>query len=178
MDAIIRSENFVKKSTYDFPELLNYAQRTMGKDFPPLPLLPMLAIHRITDISEYSGKYNRGYAMAECDVRLQEFFFSCHFKDAPLYPGVIMLDGLLQLTGFWFVWSGKRGQKGMALGSDKVRLKRPVTPATTVLELRIDVKITKASSALHTVIANGQVTDKGRVCCLAEGVRVGIVPSG
>lgn len=59
---------FPIKSTYNYDELLAFANREFGDDLPPLPLPPWLMLHRILDIQKHGGEFKMGYAIAEYDV--------------------------------------------------------------------------------------------------------------
>jgi beta-hydroxyacyl-ACP dehydratase FabA len=64
-----------------------------------LPLPPMLMVHRITEISETGGSFDKGYIRAEFDVKPDDWYFPCHFIGNPIMPGCLGLDGMWQLTG-------------------------------------------------------------------------------
>jgi 3-hydroxymyristoyl/3-hydroxydecanoyl-(acyl carrier protein) dehydratase len=63
--------------------------------------------HRITDISETGGAFDKGYLRAEFDITPDLWFFPCHFKGNPVMPGCLGLDGMWQLTGFYLGWLGE-----------------------------------------------------------------------
>ena len=77
-----------KKHSFKYEELLDCAN---GKLFGPgnakLPSPPMLMFHRITNIQDLKGKYNKGLVEAELDIKKKMWFFDCHFKDDPVMPG-------------------------------------------------------------------------------------------
>ena len=57
-----------------------------------LPLPPMLMVHRITDISETGGAFDKGYIRAEYDVKPDDWYFPCHFQGNPIMPGCLGLE--------------------------------------------------------------------------------------
>ena len=129
-----------KQSSYTYEEILTCSH---GKMFGPgnaqLPLPPMLMVHRITDISETGGAFDKGYIRAEYDVKPDDWYFPCHFQGNPIMPGCLGLDGMWQLTGFFLGWLGEPG-RGMALSTGEVKFKGMVRPDTKLLEYGIDFK--------------------------------------
>ena len=91
-----------KKSSYAYNDLL---QCCRGELFGPgnaqLPSPPMLMFDRITEISEMGGTYDKGFAVAQMDVRKDLWFFDCHFQGDPVMPGCLGLDALWQMVGFY-----------------------------------------------------------------------------
>ena len=61
----------IKKNSFKYEELIECAN---GKLFGPgnakLPSPPMLMFHRITNVSEDKGKFNKGLIEAELDILL------------------------------------------------------------------------------------------------------------
>ena len=100
-----------KKSSYNKQELLDIgAGEFFGKKNGKLPLPPMLMMDRILQISKTGGKYNNGYIEAEMDIFKEQWFFECHFKNDPVMPGCLGLDGFWQLIGFFLSWDGGTGK--------------------------------------------------------------------
>jgi 3-hydroxyacyl-[acyl-carrier protein] dehydratase / trans-2-decenoyl-[acyl-carrier protein] isomerase len=130
----------VQKSSYTYEEILTCAHGELfGPGNAQLPLPPMLMVHRITEISETGGAFDKGYIRAEYDVRPDDWYFPCHFEGNPIMPGCLGLDGMWQLTGFFLGWLGEPG-RGMALSTGEVKFKGMVRPDTRLLEYGIDFK--------------------------------------
>ena len=129
-----------RQSSYSYDELLTCAEGELfGPGNAQLPLPPMLMVHRITDISETGGEFDKGYLRAEFDITPDLWFFPCHFKGNPVMPGCLGLDGMWQLTGFYLGWLGEQG-RGMALSTGEVKFKGMVTPDVKLVEYGIDFK--------------------------------------
>ena len=108
-------------TSYTKQELLDIgAGKIFGKNNGKLPLPPMLMIDRILQISKKGGKYGNGYIKAELDIDKDQWFFKCHFKNDPVMPGCLGLDGFWQLIGFYLSWAGGKG-KGRALGVKELK---------------------------------------------------------
>ena len=116
-----------------------------------------LLIDRIT--SWEPGKHAR----AVKSVALSEDFFEDHFPFQPIMPGVLMLEGMAQLSGVLLEEGVRRelDRKVKALMSivDKAKFRRPVYPG--------DRLVYEA-----TVISFNELAGKARVEAMVEGETV------
>ncbi len=161
------------KSFYTKEELIKCAN---GELFSPesgkLPLDEMLLVDRITVINNNGGKYGNGQIVAEFDINPDLWFFGVHFKDDPVMPGSLGFDALLQLTGFYLVWSGIKG-KGRALGCDKLQFRGQVLPSHKVVKYVVDIKRIMQMK-LVMVIADGTLFVDDEEIYTVENMRVGV----
>ena len=132
---------FRERGAFAQDELLAFAHGRLFDDAPlgfdaRLPLPPMLMVDRITAI-ERSG--SRGRIVAERDVRLDDWFFQCHFLGDPVQPGCLGVDGVWQLLGFFCAWSGGLGS-GRALGCGEVDFFGQIRPHNKCIRYEIDVR--------------------------------------
>ncbi|WP_407965597.1 3-hydroxyacyl-[acyl-carrier-protein] dehydratase FabA [Bartonella sp. C271] len=162
-----------QKSHYTYEELLSCTRGEMfGKGNAQLPAPPMLMIHRITQISESGGEYDKGVVCAEFDITPDLWFFDCHFINDPVMPGCLGLDGMWQLTGFFLGWLGELG-KGRAISTGEVKLSGMVTPQTKLLQYEINFKRIRRG---HLVlgIADGWLKADGETIYKANDLRVAL----
>ncbi len=96
----------------------------------------MLMIDRIIEIEE---RGNRGRIVGERDVSVDDWFFQCHFRDDPVQPGCLGVDGVWQLMGFYCSWRGGLGS-GRALGCGEVEFFGQIRPHDRVIRYEIDVR--------------------------------------
>ena len=163
----------VRKSSYTYEELLACAHGELfGPGNAQLPLPPMLMVHRITDISETGGAFDKGYIRAEYDVRPDDWYFPCHFEGNPIMPGCLGLDGMWQLTGFFLGWLGAPG-RGRALGVGEVKLTGMVLPSVRLLEYTVDMKRVILRK-LKLGIGDGTLKADGEVIYTATDLKVGL----
>ena len=100
-----------QKNSYNENELKKSSDGVLfGQDTGKLPLPPMLMVSRITEIFSSGGKYNKGNIKAELDINEDNWFFLCHFKNDPVMPGCLGLDGMWQIVGFYLTWLGGKGR--------------------------------------------------------------------
>lgn len=85
---------------------------------------PFLMVDRITAMEQ--GKRITGIK----NVTMNELFFSGHFPDEPVMPGVLILEGMAQTAGILACLSDPsfRGKLVYFAGVDKARFRRIVYP--------------------------------------------------
>ena len=92
---------------------------------------PFLLVDRVIEVEP--GKRLLAYK----NVTFNEPFFSGHFPEHPIMPGVLIIEALAQTTG---LLAGKsmpgimgKGKTYYLVGLDKVRFKRPVVPGDRLM---------------------------------------------
>ncbi|MGH7855816.1 MAG: bifunctional 3-hydroxydecanoyl-ACP dehydratase/trans-2-decenoyl-ACP isomerase [Candidatus Binatia bacterium] len=158
---------FRAKGSFSREELLAYAHGSLLSDPPEgfearLPLPPMLMIDRILEIRRDGS---RGRIVAERDVRLDDWFFQCHFLGDPVQPGCLGVDAVWQLLGYFCCWAGGLGA-GRALGCGEIDFSGQIRPRDAVVRYEVDVRRFSDLVRSGTTIAIGD----GQV--LVDGVRI------
>lgn len=100
------------------------------------------------------------------NVTINEPFFTGHFPDQPVMPGVLILEALAQASLLLGLASNPDPEHKMLyyfLGIDKARFKRPVTPGD---QLRLEVELLKNKHSLWKFSAKALVD--GELACSAE----------
>ena len=166
-----------RQSSYNYEEILACGRGELfGPGNAQLPLPPMLMVHRITDISETGGEFDKGYIRAEYDVRPDDWYFPCHFQGNPIMPGCLGLDGLWQLTGFNLGWRGWQG-RGYALGVGEVKLTGMVRPDRKMLTYRINFTKALQTRRLTMGVADGIVEADGELIYIVKDMKVALSES-
>ncbi|MBA3493570.1 MAG: 3-hydroxyacyl-ACP dehydratase FabZ [Gammaproteobacteria bacterium] len=92
---------------------------------------PILLIDRVLECVDGQS------LVAVKNVTINEPFFSGHFPDRPIMPGVLILEALAQATALLAFSSGQIRSDPEALyylvGIDKARFKKPVVPGDQLL---------------------------------------------
>jgi 3-hydroxyacyl-[acyl-carrier protein] dehydratase/trans-2-decenoyl-[acyl-carrier protein] isomerase len=149
----VKYAEFRARERFAKEELLALAHGRLIDDPPPgfgarLPAPPMLMLDRITEISRQGS---RGRVVAERDVRLDDWFFQCHFLGDPVQPGCLGVDGVWQLLGFYCAWAGGSGA-GRALGCGEIDFSGQIRPhdacVRTEVEVRRYTQLEKAGASL------------------------------
>jgi 3-hydroxyacyl-[acyl-carrier protein] dehydratase/trans-2-decenoyl-[acyl-carrier protein] isomerase len=170
-------EEFLARDHFDHEDLLAFAYGRLVKDPPEaftarLPTPPMLMVDRVTEIST-SGA--RGRLVAEQDVRLDAWYFQCHFQSDPVQPGCLGVDAVWQMLGFYCNWRGGLGS-GRALGSGEIDFFGQIRPHDQVVRYEIDVRryteIKNAGASM--IIGDARVLVDDDEIYTVKGARVGL----
>ena len=162
-----------RKNSFTKEDLINSG---LGKLFlgvkGKLPRPPMLMIDRILHISDEGGKYGKGEIKAELDINKSLWFFDCHFKNDPVMPGCLGLDGFWQLIGFFLSWAGGQG-RGRALGVKDLKFKGQVRPFHEKIIYQIDIRkfITKPT---YMAWGDAVLEVKDKTIYYAKDLQVGL----
>jgi 3-hydroxyacyl-[acyl-carrier protein] dehydratase/trans-2-decenoyl-[acyl-carrier protein] isomerase len=137
----VKYAEFRARERFDFPELLAFAHGTLVDDAPAgfdarLPAPPMLMLDRVVEISRQGS---RGRVVGERDVRLDDWFFQCHFLGDPVQPGCLGVDAVWQLLGFYCNWAGGLGS-GRALGCGEIEFFGQIRPHDRLVRVEVDVR--------------------------------------
>ncbi|MDG0972501.1 MAG: 3-hydroxyacyl-ACP dehydratase FabZ, partial [Porticoccaceae bacterium] len=87
---------------------------------------PFLLVDRVLEVTP--GERILAYK----NITTNEDVFNGHFPGAPIFPGVMIVEAMAQVSGILgFVTTGESADDGklyLFAGVDKVRFKRPVVP--------------------------------------------------
>ncbi len=149
----------MERSHFSEEEVLALAYGRLVEDGPAeykarFPLPPMLMVDRIDHISR---RGNRGRIVAERDVRLDDWFFQCHFLGDPVQPGCLGVDGVWQLIGLYCSWRGALGS-GRALGCAEVEFSGQIRPHDKVMRYEIDIVRYQELPQSGSAVAIGDAT--------------------
>jgi 3-hydroxyacyl-[acyl-carrier-protein] dehydratase len=126
---------------------------------------PFRMIDRILEIEK--GKK----AIALKNVSIDEPYFSGHFPNDPVMPGVLILEAMAQTGGLAFESSFEKGEEGIPVLAriEEFRLKKRVTPGDQII---IEAEILHVFSNLAKVKvlakAGGEIVAEGTLV-LARG---------
>lgn len=124
---------------------------------------PILLVDRVIEKSE-------DHVIATKNVTASEIFFIGHFPDYPIYPGVLIIEGLAQTAGIMLL---KPGQNviPLFLGIDEARFKSEVRPGDTLI---YEVKLKESKLGIFKVGGVAKVGEKTvATATLLVGVRKG-----
>lgn len=97
---------------------------------------PFLLVDRVVELEE--GKSIKGYK----NISINEEVFNGHFPEVPIFPGVMIVEALAQVSGILgFKTLGQKPEDGylyLFAGIDNVRFKRQVVPGDR-LQLEAEV---------------------------------------
>jgi len=98
------------------------------------------------------------------NVTINEPFFTGHFPDYPIMPGVLIVEALAQAGGFLALKAmGKEGNMAFFAGIDNCKFRRPVVPGD---QLRLECTVIGHKGPVWKV--RGEATVDGVVAVKAE----------
>lgn len=119
---------------------------------------PFLLVDRIVEME--GATRCRGYK----NVTVNEEFFSGHFPQRPVMPGVLIIEALAQLAGVFMLSKEEhKGKLPFFVGIDNVRFRRPVVPGDC-LELTVEIIRIKS----NTGKVSAQATVEGKLVASGE----------
>ncbi|MCX7117137.1 MAG: bifunctional 3-hydroxydecanoyl-ACP dehydratase/trans-2-decenoyl-ACP isomerase [Legionellales bacterium] len=137
---------------------------------PTLPIPPMLMFDRITKI-EHNGK--KGRIIAEQDIKLDDWFFMCHFKTDPVQPGCLGIDAIWQLLGIYCAFRGALGS-GRALGCKEVDFFGQIRPHNKRVTYDVEVRRYSEIHGTYLIIGSGKVYVDNELIYTISDAKVGI----
>ena len=173
----MKYQEFLKRDHFNFEEILAFAYGTLVTDPPAdfdarLPAPPFLMIDRILKI-ESDGK--QGRVIAEQDIRIDAWYFQCHFPGDPVQPGCLCVDAIWQLLGFFCVWSSSLGT-GRALGCGDVAFNGQIRPFNKCVRYEVDVRRYSRlkESGAGIVIGDGRIYVDDELIATVGQARTGV----
>lgn len=124
---------------------------------------PFLLVDRITEINE--GVSVTGYK----NVSISEPVFAGHFPGHPIYPGVMILEGMAQAGGILALKSNGLSNEELKnkviyfMSIDRAKFRNPVKPGDK-LEYKIEVLKLRGS----LIVLDGKAFVDGKLCAEAE----------
>ncbi len=168
---------FLDKTSFDLESLIAFSYGRLIEDPPAffdarLPAPPFLMVDRIKEIR---CEGNKGSITAEQDIRLDAWYFQCHFPGDPVQPGCLGVDAVWQLLGFYCVWRGALGA-GRALGCEEIEFTGQIRPHNRVVRFEIDVirfRHMKKNGGTGLVIADALISVDGESVAVIKRARSG-----
>lgn len=172
----MKYEEYLKRTYLDDLEVLALSHQTLIEDIdfdtPMLPAPPMLMFDRVTEVQRNGS---RGKIVAEKKIRVDDWFFQCHFRGDPVMPGCLGVDAIWQLTGLFAGMNGARGS-GRALGCGEVEFSGQIRPHDSIM--RIEVTIRKysylQSQKSSLVVSDGNLFIDDDLVYVVKNARVGV----
>ena len=173
----MKYSEFLQQDHFDFEQLLAFSYGKMIENPPEdfdarLPAPPFLMLDRILSI-EKNG--SRGQIVAEQDIRLDAWYFQCHFPRDPVQPGCLCVDAVWQLLGFYCVWNGALGA-GRALGCEEIVFNGQIRPHNKIARFEVTINRFQLLKQTGTgiVIADAEVFIDGERIATIKKARTGI----
>lgn len=90
---------------------------------------PFLLVDRVNDVD-----LEKGIIIAQKNLTINEAFFQGHFPDAPIMPGVLILEALAQAGGVLVHLKGQMDNKiAVLLNVNNAKFRQPVHPGDVLI---------------------------------------------
>lgn len=89
---------------------------------------PFLLVDRIVEVD-----LEKGYILGQKNVTINEAFFQGHFPDAPIMPGVLILEALAQAGGVLVHLKGHITKTAVLLNVNQAKFRHPVRPGDVLM---------------------------------------------
>ena len=124
---------------------------------------PFLLVDRITALTP--GESVKGYK----NVTINEPFFSGHFPNRPIMPGVLIVEAMAQVSGVLAMVTKKQDAKDLIYylaGTDNTRFKRPVVPGDRLdMESKLLVERRTLMKFACRAFVDGELTCTSDILC-------------
>ncbi len=125
---------------------------------------PFLLVDRITEC--VPGRYVKGYK----NITMNEDVFNGHFPGNPIFPGVLMVEALAQISaGMVMTMPQYAGKLALFAGIDGVRFKKIVRPGdklefySEILKLKGPIVKTKCTASV-----DGEIVVEAELMCAIQ----------
>lgn len=136
----MKLSEFIQREHLIKDEILAHAYGNLiedpPQDFIRLPAPPMLMLDRVTSVNRNGST---GRIVAERDVRVDDWFFHCHFVGDPVQPGCLGVDAIWQLIGLYLAMCGP-AHTGRALGCKEVEFVGQIRPHNKLVRYEVDIR--------------------------------------
>ena len=112
---------------------------------------PFLLVDRIIDIQPKESI--RGIK----NVTINEPFFTGHFPEQPIMPGVLIIEAMAQVAGVLAYRSGIEGNAMYFMSIEQAKFRRPVIPGDQIV---FDLKVLKQRGSVWKFSGTATVDDK------------------
>ncbi len=115
---------------------------------------PFLFVDEVVEVSDTR-------IVAKRDIRADEYFFSGHFPNEPIMPGVLIVEALAQTGGVMLLRKHK-GAIPLFMGIERARFRKMVRPGDT---LAMEVELLQERGSIVKI--SGVAKVKAEVVCEA-----------
>jgi 3-hydroxyacyl-[acyl-carrier-protein] dehydratase len=120
---------------------------------------PFLLVDRILELD-----LEKGTILGQKNVTFNEAFFQGHFPDAPLMPGVLILEALAQAGGVLVHLKESMPKVAVLLAVNNAKFRLPVRPGDILLLKGEGIHFSSKGGRIHsTALVNGKVAVEAEI---------------
>lgn len=114
---------------------------------------PLLLVDKILEVD-----IEKGYILGQKNLTFNENFFQGHFPDAPIMPGVLILEALAQAGSVLFHLKEKTPKTAVLLSITNAKFRNPVRPGDILLLKCEGLHFSSKGGRIHgTALVNGKI---------------------
>ena len=120
---------------------------------------PFLLVDKVLEMD-----LEKGYILAQKNVSINESFFTGHFPEAPIMPGVLILEALAQAGAILVHLKGNKDKLALLLGVNNAKFRQPVKPGDVLLLRCQGIHFSsKGGRVKASALVNDKVVAEGEV---------------
>jgi 3-hydroxyacyl-[acyl-carrier-protein] dehydratase len=119
---------------------------------------PFLLVDKILEMD-----LEKGIILGQKNLTINEAFFQGHFPEAPIMPGVLILEALAQAGGVLVHMRSNREKIAVLLNVNNAKFRHPVRPGDVLLLKAEGIHFSSKGGKVHA-----QAEVNGKVACEAE----------
>lgn len=120
---------------------------------------PFLLVDKIVEMD-----LDKGYILGQKNVTINEAFFQGHFPDAPIMPGVLILEALAQAGGVMVHLKANNGKIAVLLNVNNAKFRQPVRPGDVLFLKGEGIHFsTKGGRVKVTALVNDKVAVEAEI---------------
>lgn len=120
---------------------------------------PFLLVDKIVEIDT-----EKGYILGQKNVTFNESFFQGHFPDAPIMPGVLILEALAQAGGVLLHLKEKTDKIAVLLSITNAKFRNPVRPGDILLLKGEGLHFSSKGGRINsTALVNGKIAVQAEI---------------
>lgn len=137
------------KKTYDIKDIIKILPHRY----------PFLLVDKILEID-----LERGYILAQKNVTFNEAFFQGHFPDAPIMPGVLILEALAQSGGVLVHLKESIPKIAVLLSVTNAKFRNPVKPGDILYLKGEGIHFSSKGGKIHsTAMVNDKIAVEAEI---------------
>lgn len=120
---------------------------------------PFLLVDKILEIDT-----DKGYILGQKNLTFNESFFQGHFPDAPIMPGVLILEALAQAGAVLLHMKEETSKIAVLLNINNAKFRNPVRPGDVLLLKGEGIHFSgKGGRILSTALVNGKIAVQAEI---------------
>jgi 3-hydroxyacyl-[acyl-carrier-protein] dehydratase len=120
---------------------------------------PFLLVDKILELD-----LDKGYILGQKNISFNEAFFQGHFPDAPIMPGVLILEALAQNGAVLLNLKGEHAKVAVLLSVNNAKFRNPVRPGDILYLKGEGLHLSSKGGKIHaTALVNDKIAVEAEI---------------